>query len=472
MSKISHRRIWRRPGRFIVFCLTAMVALASAFAQTNSAPTGPPPAPRRPSIILILADNIGYGDLGCYGQTKIKTPNLDKLASEGVRFTSFYAASPEDLPSRAALMTGLEPGHNRAGFNQPLAPDAFTVAAFLKQSGYRTGLIGEWGLGDTGSATPDKKGFDEFAGYLSQGHARNYYTDRLWRHDPTSGFDAQETITENQDGKHGRYIPDLLTSAAMNFVRIHKSDKFNHYLPFFLCLAYPIPHPTGAALPDDISYANESWPQPEKNRAAMITRMDASIGKLLDKLAQLKIDTNTVIIFTSVNGPQKENNTNQTFFDSTGPLRGLQGSVYEGGLRVPMIVRWPAKIKGGRVSDFAWAGWDFLPTAAELALAKPPEKTGGISVLPTLLDRAQTNRHEFFYWESRENGFRQAVRVADWKGIRTELNGPLELYNLKTDIGEKRNVAGKNPDAVAKVEKYLNSSRATQGGQPATPAKE
>jgi arylsulfatase A-like enzyme len=460
MNRTSFGNFWRGWSRIVCVGVLAFLPFTSPRAQTNELKKMPPPAPRRPSIILILADNIGYGDLGCYGQTKVKTPNLDKLAAEGIRFTSFYAGSPDDAASRATLLTGMEPRHLRAGFNQALPSDAGTAATFLKQLGYHTGLIGGWGLGDTGPVTPDKKGFDEFAGFLNANHARDYFTDRIWRHDPTTGFDGQMVFQENQGGKHGRFIPDLLTTAALNFIHNNKPELLNQYRPFFLCLAYPIPYVSAnAAPPSGSQYSDAPWPPLERIRATLISRMDDDIGKLLDKLVELKINTNTVVIFTSVGGPQNEKGIAPEFFNSAGPLRGQQGSVNEGGIRMPMIIRWPAQIKPGETSDFTWAAWDFLPTAAEIALTKTPEKMDGISVLPTLLGRRQKNRHESFYWEAKDNGFQQAVRLEDWKAVRTNATAAVELYNLRTDAGEKQNVAGKNPGELKKIEKALGAAK-------------
>ena len=445
-------RNWRQLGWLGVLLL---LSAASTGAQTNAVPPLPPPAPRRPSIILILADNLGYGDLGCYGQTKIKTPNLDRLAREGIRFTSFYAGSPDDAAARAALLTGLEPRHLRSEFNQVLPPDTLTVAAFLKQQGYHTGLIGTWGLGDTGSGTPDKMGFEEFAGFLSMEHARNYFTDRLWRHDPVRG-DAQMVFPENENGKRGQFMPDILTTAAVNFVRNNKPELLNKYRPFFLCLAYPIPHVSAeAAPPGDSEYADAPWPPLERIRAALISRMDKGIGQLLDQLVESKISTNTVVFFTSVGGPQSKTSMLPDFFNSTGPWRGRQGSLNEGGLRVPMLVRWPAQIQTGGSSDLMVAAWDLLPTAAEIAFRSPPQKLDGFSLLPTLLGQAQTNRHESLYWESRAEGLRQAVRLGDWKAIRAATNAPPELFNLKTDPAETTNVATNHAELVLKLEKLL-----------------
>ena len=447
------------------FCKSLCIALAAILspgtlrAQTNDLKKMPPPAaPRRPSIILILADNIGYGDLGSYGQTKIKTPNLDKLASEGARFTSFYAGSPDDAPSRAGLMTGMEPRHLHAGFNEVLPADALTIAAILKQQGYYTGLVGEWNLGDTGALMPDKKGFDDFAGFLNANHARDYFTDRLWRHDPEHG-DSQMVFSENEDGKRGLFMPDILTTAATNFVRIHKPELLNHYRPFFLCLSYPVPHVTASATPPGNSpYADAEWPPLQRIRAALISRMDDGIGKLMGELDSLKIAANTVVIFTSIGGPENDNGIPREFFNSSGPLRGGQGSVYEGGLRVPMIVRWPARIKSGRVSDFTWAAWDLLPTAAEIAMTKTPEKLDGISALPTLEGRRQKNAHKLFAWESRETGA-QAARMGDWKLVRTNGAAAFELYDLRNDTGEKQNVVEKNPGELKKIQSALGPAK-------------
>jgi len=428
-------------------------------------------ASRKPSIIFILADDLGYGDLGCYGQTRVKTPSLDRLAAEGVRFTSFYAGSTVCAPSRCALMTGLHTGHAYVRGNAALAlrPEDVTVAEVLQRAGYHTGLVGKWGLGNENTeGVPQKKGFDEFVGFLDQTHAHDYYTDHLWRYDPTTGWDKEETLYENLDGKKQLYVQDLFTTAATNFVRIHRPDRFNQFRPFFLYLAYTIPHANneegrrsgnGMQVPSDAPYTDQPWPQTEKNKAAMITRLDGDIGRLLDRLRELKLDNDTIIFFSSDNGPHQEGGVDPKFLGSAGPLRGLKRDLYEGGIRVPMIVRWPGKIKAGRVNDEPWAFWDFLPTAAEIAGAQVPGEIDGLSLLPTLLDQPQTNRHEFFYWEFHERGFQQAARMGDWKAVRPQAGRPLELYNLKSDLGEKHNVADQNPEVVAKIEDHLKTAR-------------
>ena len=463
-----------RPSSAVRLVVAGLALTLSALGADQRSAAGQPSnqsRTSRPNIIFILADDLGYGDLGCYGQAKIKTPNLDKLAAEGVRFTDFYAGSTVCAPSRCALMTGLHSGHGRIRGNGSLAlgPNDVTVAEILKAAGYHTGLIGKWGLGDEHSlGLPQKKGFDEFAGYLDQVHAHDYYTTYLWRHDPRTGFDGQQPLYENLAGKKGLYTHDMFTTAALNFVRINKPDRSNHYQPFFLYLAYTIPHANneegrrtgnGMQVPSDAPYSTEPWPQTEKNKAAMITRLDTDVGKLLDKLKSLRIDESTLVLFSSDNGPHKEGGVDPRFFESSGPLRGIKRDLYEGGIRVPLLVRWPGKIKPGQINEQPWAFWDFLPTAAALAEAKPPANLDGISILPLLLGETQTNRHEYLYWEFHERGFQQAIRMGDWKAVRPQAGEPLELYNLKADLGEKRNVAGENPQVVAKMEQLFKNAR-------------
>jgi arylsulfatase A-like enzyme len=401
--------------------------------------------------------------VGCYGQEKIKTPNLDRLAAEGMRFTQCYAGTAVCAPSRAALMTGRHTGHTRVRGNaeMPLAADETTVAEVLKKAGYRTGAVGKWGLGlEDSPSTPDKRGFDEWVGYLSQTHAHDYYPTQLWRYSSLEQpVLSALPLDANLYANKGLYSHDLFTRAATNFIRVSKN------LSFFLYLAYTIPHAQnelkdkGMVVPSDAPYSSQDWPQPEKNKAAMITRMDTDIGLILQQLKHLKIDTNTVIFFTSDNGPHKEGGVDPAFFHSSGPLRGIKRDLYEGGIRVPMIVRWPGKVQRDVVSDQVWAFWDFLPTAAEIAGARPPEKIDGISFLPTLLGQAQTNQHEFLYWEFHENGSKQAVRAGDWKAVRLTPDASLELYNLKTDPGEAVNLADRNPEVVARIEAYLKAAR-------------
>jgi len=420
----------------------------------------------KPNIIFILADDLGYGDIGCYGQTKIKTPNLDQMAAQGMRFTQCYAGTTVCAPSRSCLMTGQHTGHTRIRGNQayPLQPQDVTVAEELKQAGYRTGAFGKWAMGLPGTTgTPSRQGFDEWFGYLSQTHAHDYYPTQLWRSSISAQIEEQPTPIEgNLSGEKRVYAPDLFSMTASNFVRV------NYHSSFFLYLGYTIPHANnelgkktgnGMEVPNDKPYSDEDWPQAEKNKAAMITRMDADIGALLQQLRKLRIETNTIVLFTSDNGPHKEGGVDPKFFNSSGPLRGIKRDMYEGGIRVPMIVWWPGRIKPGTVSDQVWAFWDFLPTAAEIAGAKPPANIDGISILPTLLGKPQTNQHEFLYWEFHEKGTKQAARMGDWKAVRPAPDKPLELYNLKSDVSESVDAAESHPDVVAKIENYLKTAR-------------
>jgi arylsulfatase A-like enzyme len=438
--------------------LAVFFGLISLRAQTNAmsdTATNRPPAPRRPSIVLIIADNIGYGDLGCYGQTKVKTPWLDRLASEGIRFTSFYAASPQDEPSRASLFTGLEPRHLGSSFSHPLPADSLTVATLLKESGYRTGLMGVWNLGDTPSVEPNTKGFEEFAGFLTESHARDYFTENLYRQETGSGSNRLVTIADNLNNAKGRYLPDFLGQMSGNFLQIHAPDKLNHYNPIFLCVAYPVPHNTTP--PKSSPYNGNSWPQPAKDRAAMVSHMDKSVGVLMEALGVWKMETNTIVIFTSIGGAQQEGAMDPKFFASSGPLRGEAGSVYEGGIRVPLIIRWPAGIKPGQVSDFTCAAWDILPTLLDIAFMKSTEKTDGLSLLPVLTGKEKPKAHESFYWESTEGEIQKAAREGDWKIVQIGTGAPA-LYNLKTDIGETNNVAEKNADAFQSMKALLGTA--------------
>jgi len=419
----------------------------------------------RPNIVFILADDLGIGDVGCYGQNKIKTPNLDRLAAEGMRFTQCYAGSPVCAPSRAVLMTGRHVGHVsiRGNAAVPLATNETTVAEMLHKAGYQTALIGKWGLGLTNTpSTPDRRGFDVCVAFLDQNHAHDYYPSYLWR-SSTVGEEpeplARYDLTWNQDGAKGKYVQDFFTQVATNYIRGAKN------MPFFLYLAYTLPHANnelkdqGMQVPSDAPYSAEPWPQPEKNKASMITRLDRDVGAILAQLKSLRLESNTVLFFSSDNGPHSEGGAKAEFFHSSGPFRGIKRDMYEGGIRVPMIARWPGRIPAASTSTQVWAFCDFLPTAAELASTKPPPGIDGISMLPALLGKKQTNQHEFLYWEFHEKGSKQAARWRDWKAVRLAPNGPLELYNLAGDPGESRDVAAAHPDIIAKMEKYLKTAR-------------
>jgi arylsulfatase A-like enzyme len=445
-----------------------LLSLALASLVGTYALAADPPAPRRPNIIFILADDLGYGDVGCYGQKQIQTPHLDRLAAEGMRFTQCYAGSTVCAPSRCCLMTGKHTGHAHIRGNAlvPLRPEDTTIAEVLKGVGYRTGLVGKWGLGEIDTTgIPNSKGFDYFFGYLNQVRAHNYYPEYLWRNEDKIRLPGN-VVVKGVATQRTTYSHDLLTQEALKFVE-DKSDQ-----PFFLYLAYTIPHANneagkqGMEVPSDAPYTDKDWPQQQKNHAAMITWLDADVGRLIKRLQELKLDEKTIVFFSSDNGPHKEGGADPKFFNSSGPLRGIKRDLYEGGIRVPMIVRWPGRIKPGQVSEQPWAFWDFLPTAAELArVKKVPEGLDGISMLPAILGEKEVCRkqeqHEFFYWEFHEGGFSQAVRMGDWKLVRRPFakESASELYDLASDPGETRNVAAFCPDEIAKAEAYLKGAR-------------
>jgi len=320
------------------------------------------------------------------------------------------------------------------------------------------------------SSVPSSKGFEEWFGYLNDSEAQNHYPQYLNR--TGEGYDRLVEIK-------GRYSDDYFTEAALNFLNYAKPEPYNHYRPFFLYLSYTIARANllvaratgnGMEVPGDAPYSSEPWPAAEKNKAAMITRLDGYVGQLMEKLAKSKNEKNTIVIFTSANGPHKDGGVDPRFLGSAGALRGLKRDLYEGGIRVPLIIRWPLQVAGGVTSDLPCASWDFLPTAAEIIKTPPPKDVDGISFLPTLLGQVQTNRHEFLYWELHDHGFKQAVRMGDWKAVRSGVDGPLELYSLKNDLGEKNNVADKNPEVIAKIEDYLKNARTDDPNWPARTA--
>ena len=443
-----------RTGTFIFTCV---VLVAFAFNLTT--------AQTRPNIIFIQADDLGYGDLSCYGQRKFRTPNINRLAAEGMRFTQYYAGSTVCAPSRSALMTGQHTGHTRIRGNarHPLLPEDVTVAEALKSAAYKTALIGKWGLGEAGTTgVPNRQGFDYFFGYLNQRHAHNYYPTFLWRNEkridlrnlvPDEDAEGSGVSTNRVD-----YAHDLMAEEALKFI------EGNGGGPFFIYLAFTIPHANneaknkGMEVPDLGEFASEDWPDQEKAKAAMITRLDRDVGRLMALLKKLGIDDNTLVFFTSDNGPHREGGADPDFFDSNGPLRGIKRDLYEGGIRVPMIARWPKRIKAGAKSDQVWAHWDLLPTLAEVAGVKPPADIDGVSMFNALRGRRQRD-HEFLYWEFHERGFSQAARMGDWKAVRKSPDSPLELYDLKNDLGEQNDGAAKHPEIVKKIEYYLKTAR-------------
>jgi arylsulfatase A-like enzyme len=424
--------------------------------------------PSRPNILFILADDLGYGDLGCYGQKKIATPNLDHLASEGVRFTQAYAGSTVCAPSRCALMTGLHTGHGRIRGNDRsgLQPTDTTIASLLKRAGYATGLVGKWGLGAACSpGVPNRQGFDYFFGYLDQRHAHTYYPTSMWENE------AEFFLDRNFGDHRTQYSQDLFTERALRFLDQHKSE------PFFLYLAYTTPHANneltresgnGMQVPSDAPYSDRDWPQPDRNFAAMVTRLDRDVGAILARLKHHSLDSNTLVIFASDNGPHREGGNHPEFFGSSGPLRGIKRDLYEGGIRVPAIARWPGVVPAGRSSDQVWAFWDFLPTSCELAGISAPQNLDGVSIAPALKGKSLAERPPL-YWEFHEKGFFQAVRIGDWKGVRRQsIRGPIELYDLASDLGESADVASSHPDIVRQIAGAMRSLRSDSPEYPVT----
>ena len=432
---------------------------------------------KKPNIIYILADDLGYGDLGCYGQTKIKTPNLDRMAKEGMRFTDHYSGSTVCAPSRCTLMTGFHTGHSRVRGNYEKGPYGFgaglelrsedtTVAELLKNAGYTTGLFGKWGLGVHGTTgEPNKKGFDEFFGYLNQGQAHFYYPECLWKND------QKIFLAGNFQGKKTQYSHDLITKEAFKFIKNNKDN------PICLFLTYTIPHAELLVPEDSLAEYRGKFPEthyenigagglegygtqptPKAAFAAMITRMDRDIGRLFDLLKELGIDKNTLVMFSSDNGPHSEGGADPVFFKSSGGLRGGKRDLYEGGIRVPMIARWPSHIKPGSETDHVSAFWDVLPTLCDVAGIGSPD-CDGLSFLPVLLGRQQ-RKHDFLYWEFHERKTTNfAIRFGKWKAIKHKPGSQMELYDLEKDRAEKTDVSVKYPEIVAKMNKFFDGAR-------------
>jgi len=435
-----------------------------------------------PNIIYILADDLGYGDLSCYGQKKFHTPNIDRLAAEGMLFTQHYSGTTVSAPSRSCLMTGMHSGHTPIRGNKetepegqwPLPASSVTIAEMLKSKGYITGGFGKWGLGfiDT-EGDPNSQGFDEFFGYNCQRLAHNYYPAYLWHNH------EKILLPENDSGKTGAHSAVVIHKAALQFIEKNK-DK-----PFFLYYATTIPHAELYATEEYMAKHRGKY-EPEKSFtgvddgptfrlgpygsqseghaafAAMINMLDDFVGEILSKLEELNLSENTLIIFTSDNGPHLEAGADPDYFDSNGPLRGYKRDLYEGGIRVPMIARWPGKIKPGSKTDHISAFWDVMPTFAELTDAEVPGNIDGISFLPTLLGRGKQKQHEYLYWEFHEQGGKMAVRKGDWKAVKlnvqNEAEGKTELYNLSDDIGETRDVSKDHPEIVKQLEEIMKTA--------------
>ncbi len=448
-----------------------LLLLAGVFSGCQSAPSN-----EQPNIILIVADDLGYGDLGAYGQQAIQTPVLDQMARDGIIFTNFYAGATVCAPSRSTLMTGRHNGHNQIRGNrevrpmgqQPLTDETVTLAEVLQDAGYRTGLIGKWGLGGPDSeGEPNNQGFDYFFGYLGQRHAHNYYPEFLFRNQERVLLPGNK-IPEPQRGDGSghaiekvTYSHDVIANEALSFIA-EESEQ-----PYFLLLTITIPHANneagdeGMEVPDYESYVDESWPEPQKGLASMITRMDRDVGRLIKQINSSGDANNTLILFTSDNGPHAEGGNNPDYFDSNGPLRGKKRDLYEGGIRVPLIAYWPGKIAAGSSTDHMSYFGDFYTTLAEIAGTEleNADELDSISLTSSLLGSGNQTSHEYLYWEFYEQGSRQAVRKDNWKAVRQPMHeGPIELYNLDMDLSETTDVAGEHPEIVDEMRSLMEEA--------------
>jgi arylsulfatase A-like enzyme len=462
--------------RSVLFLLLAMVLVAA-----------PAQAAAKPNIIFIMADDLGYGELGCYGQQKIKTPNLDWIAREGMRFTRFYAGATVCAPSRSVLMTGQHGGHTTVRGNadpkdrapQTLRSNDVTVARVLRDAGYKTALIGKWGLGMNDDGHPNRQGFDYFFGYLSQHHAHNHFPDHLWRNYEKVPL-PNKIVPMGPDGAGYStnklvFAGDVLAEEALDFIESSTNQ------PFFLYFCPVVPHANnerkkalgnGMEVPDFGPYKDEPWDDALKGHGAMITRLDGDIGRIRRHLKVLGLEKNTLIIFTSDNGPHKEGGQDPSFFKPSGPLNGYKRDLTDGGICVPFIAAWPGKIEPGLSAHVGYFG-DMMATFADLGGATPPENIDSISILPTLLRRRVPSgkamalrtqpqpEHAHVYWEFHEDGFSQAVLIhGRWKGIRLKrLDAPIQLYDLQTDPGERNNIAAARPVLVKQVDFLFRTER-------------
>lgn len=443
-------------------------------------------AESQPNVIFIMADDLGVGELGCYGQTKIKTPAIDKLARQGVRFTQFYSGSPVCAPARCVLMTGKSPSHayirnngdpklpklkEKYGWEfsgqNPIPASEVTIAEVLKTKGYATGAMGKWGLGHVGTTgDPNKQGFDLFFGYLCQRHAHDHYPRFLWRNGEKVRYPGNDRQLTGET-----YSQDEFTREALEFIRDHQSEPFFLYLPAIIShLSIQVPEASLAKYEGKLSeapYQHNGYhkhPTPRAGYAAMVTHLDDAVGQIVDLVDELGLAENTVIVFTSDNGPAagRDGGTDSTYFESTAGGRGRKGSVYEGGIRVPMVVRWPGHVPEGTTSDTVSAFWDILPTICDLTGASVPPESNGLSLLPSFTGEGDQKQHEHLIWEFAGYGGQQAIRMGDWKGVRRDMkkgNRELALFNLADDPKESRNVAEEHPEIVRRMKKLLATDR-------------
>jgi arylsulfatase A-like enzyme len=436
-----------------------------------------------PNVIYILADDLGYGDLSSYGQKKFTTPNIDRLAKQGMLFTQHYSGSTVCAPSRSALMTGMHTGHTVVRGNKEIQPEGqhpipentYTIAEALKKAGYTTGAFGKWGLGFPKSeGDPNNQGFDTFFGYNCQRLGHNYYPDHLWSNQDSI------VLVENKGKEDGVYAPELIHVKTLQFLEDNRNK------PFFLYVPSIIPHAELAApeaymskhrgkYPPEMAYKgvddgptfNQGPYRSQKEThaafAAMVQLLDNQVGEIMDKVEELGIVDNTIIVFTSDNGPHEEAGADPEYFDSNGPFKGVKRDLYEGGIRVPMIVSWPGKIESNTQTDHVSAFWDIFPTVSEIAGVDVPNNLDGISFLPTLLGDEKQLNHEYLYWEFHEKGGRQAVRKGNWKAVKYNVlknpEAPLELYDLSKDPGEENNISNAHPNVVKEMETILKEAR-------------
>lgn len=460
--------------------LIVVVTLLYSCSETKTTDTQRPP-----NIIFILADDLSWGDLGCYGQTKIQTPNIDRIAREGMLFTQAYAGNSVCAPSRSCLMEGKHPGHARVrgnaykGFRESLHLEDTTVAMLLQQAGYKTGLFGKWGLANHDQpGVPNKMGYDEFYGYLNQQQAHTYYPEFLYHNEErvyypengehyklenyskASAYDASGKVKPNGIEKpaEAKNSFDVYSEKTLDFIRENKDT------PFYLNLSYTLPHGP-LIVPDLGQYKDKDWDIQYKEWAAMVSHLDDQVGKVLTLIADLGLDENTIIFFASDNGDSsygyegrylkaKDGPTLEEFFNLSSPTRGKKGDSYDGAFHVPAVVRWPGKIAPGQKSDHLWAFWDFLPTAAEIANVEPPADIDGISILPTLLGEKGQEEHDYLYWEFNRN---QAIRTDKWFAHR-ENGGEIELYDLQEDPQQENDLAAENPDRVNAIAQWMQEA--------------
>lgn len=472
-----------KKSKFFPLALALLITLVACDSSGKDETKGAAEESSLPNIIYILADDLGYADLSVYGQKNFTTPHIDQLAKEGILFTQHYSGSTVCAPSRSALMTGLHTGHTYIRGNKevrpegqhPIPDETYILPEMLKKQGYTTGAFGKWGLGFPGSeGDPMKQGFDRFYGYNCQRLGHHYYPYHLWDNSDSIALE------ENSGFNKGAYAPNLIHEETLAFIEQNKDQ------PFFLYVASIIPHAELIA-PDEImdKYRGKFLPEKEYKGtdggenyrqgpyesqkeshaafAAMIEVLDTQVGEIMDKVKALGIEENTIIVFTSDNGPHTEGGADPSYFDSNGPLRGTKRDLYEGGIRVPMIVKWPSKVEANTTSDHISAFWDVFPTFAEIAGGDVSDDSDGISFLPSLTQSGEQEKHDYLYWEFHERGGRQAIRKGDWKAVKYEVlenpNKKLELYNLSEDVSESNNVAMEHPEIVAEMNELFKSAR-------------